>query len=218
MTSPRPTTVRLQMADGQVQELSCNQPWARLGESCAAMDAVKIFALDATGGILRVSKIADIAAADEEDLDDDDNRQHAPTRAQPRPLPVDPDAAILAVLDRFASHLADAYRHATTTAFEQVVQVATIHANTTAAMQRELMNARLETRRLERDMIDDAIERADAGGDGDMLRQFIGAYFSGQAERVVARATDAVAGAASSGAGGKPNGKPAPPPTPKGSA
>ena len=54
MSAPRPTVIRVQVADGQVHEVDCNQPWARLGETCAAMDAVTIWAVDALGKTLRV--------------------------------------------------------------------------------------------------------------------------------------------------------------------
>ncbi len=210
MTQPRPTLVRLQTADGRVEELACaGQPWARLGESCAAIDAVTIFALDGNGKLIRVAKVADIAEGLEPDDDgsSSSSSSSSPDIAPARMAP-DDSRAMLAVLDRFGALLANAYNHATTIAFDQVVRVAELHSNATVQMQRELMNARLEVRRMERDILDEAMEKADAAGDGDMMRQFVGAYFSGQAERMAQQATNAVAGA------NKPNGKSPTPPTP----
>lgn len=219
MTQPRPTMVRLQMADGRVEELACTgQPWARLGESCAAMDPVTVFALDANGKLIRVAKVADIA----EGLDADDEAA-APAVAtsgvyatsETAKLERDDSRAMLAVLDKFGTLLADAYAHSTDVAFSKMVELVTMISSSLTQMQRELIQARLENRRLERDIIEDAFDqaeaKAEAAGDGDLFRQFIGSYMSGQAERMAAKATDAVAP--------RPNGKPAasPPPQPKGS-
>lgn len=220
MSAPRPTAVRLHLTDGAVHELACNQPWARLGESCAAMDAVTIYALDAQGKLLRVAKVADIA--DElEQLEEGPGSSSSSSSSSTGQATIQKDdsRAMLAVLDRFGTLLANAYQHATDTAFQKMVDVVTLQSNANVAMQRELMNARVEVRRLERDIIDEAIDKAEAAGDGDIMRQFVGAYFSGQAERFAQQATNAVAGGAAGAAGGKPNGKPpAPTPTPKGAA
>lgn len=224
MSQPRPTTIRLMLADGKVEELACaGQPWARLGESCAAMDPVTIWKIDAGGKVLGCSKTADLVGSE----DDEVAAAGADAIAPPARMERDESRAMLAVLDKFGQLLAAAYQHATTTAFDQMVRVAELHSNATVSMQRELVNARIEVRRLERDMLQEAIDKAEEAGDGDMMRQFVGAYFSGQAERFAQQATNAVAGGTASGAAGnkpngkappgKPNGK-APPPPPKGTA
>ena len=224
MTQPRPTTVRLSLADGRVEELACaGQPWARLGESCAAMDPVTVFAIDPNGKLLRAAKVADIA----EGIESDDETPQAPAASgvyetAPAKLERNDSLAMLAVLDKFGSLLANAYAHSTDVAFTKMVELVTMISNTLAQMQRELMQARLDNRRLEREIIDDALDqaeaKAEASGDGDMFRQFIGSYMSGAAERFAQQATSAVAGGAAGVAGGKPNGKAAPPPPqPKGS-
>jgi hypothetical protein len=212
MTQPRPTTIRLSMADGRVEELACSgQPWARLGESCDAMDPVTIFAVDANGKLIRAAKVADIAEGI--DLDDDGNPSACSSAgssagssaievATAAKLERDDSRAMLAVLDKFGTLLANAYHHATTVAFDEMKQITQIFATATTQMQKELVSARLETRRYERDILDDALEKAEASGDGDAMRQFIGAYFSGQAERLAQQATAAVTPTA------KPNGKP----------
>jgi len=219
ISQPRPTMIRLQVADGQVHEVECNQPWARLGETCAAMDAVTIWAVDAHGKILRVAKVADIA--DELDADEQPCSSTGPGPG-PAVLQKDDSRAMLAVLDKFGTLLASAYAHSNDVAFNKMVEVVNLFANATVQIQKEAIQARYEIRRLERDLVDEALEKADAAGEGDMLRQFVASYFSGQAERFATQATDAVAGA---GAGAKPNGKPptqgqARPaaPAPKGSA
>lgn len=221
ISAPRPTLIRLQLADGQVHEVECNQPWARLGETCAAMDAVSIWAIDGHGKTLRVAKVADIA----DDLEPDDPPcSNTASGSAPAAMQRDESRAMLAVLDKFGTLLAGAYQHATAIAFDKMVEIVSLQSQASVAMQRELMNARVEVRRMERDIIDDALEKADAAGEGDMMRQFVGSYFAGQAERFAAQATTAVAGAGA-GAVPKPNGKPqtqgqARPaaPTPKGSA
>ena len=214
MSAPRPTLVRVQVADGQVHEVDCNQPWARLGETCAAMDAVTIWAIDAHGKTLRVAKVADIG----EDLEPDEPPCSS-TGAGPGPavLQKSDDRAMLAVLDKFGTLLANAYAHSNDVAFGKMVEVVNLFAAATVQIQKEAIQARYEIRRLERDMVDEALEKADAAGEGDVLRQFIGSYFAGQAERFAGQAADAVTGVA------KPNGKPQPqarPPAPaaKGSA
>ena len=206
ISAPRPTLVRLQLADGQVHEVECNQPWARLGETCAAMDAVTIWAVDGHGKTLRVAKVADIG--DELDADEAASSSTAPS-SSPAVLQKDDSRAMLAVLDKFGTLLASAYQHSNEVAFGKMVEVVNLFALSTTAMQKELVNARLEVRRMERDIIDDALEKADAAGEGDMMRQFVGSYFAGQAERFAQQATTAVAGA---GAAPKPNGKPPPAP------
>jgi hypothetical protein len=215
MSAPRPTLVRLQLADGQMQEVECSQPWARLGETCAAMDAVTIWALSAQGKVLRVAKVADIA----EDLEPDEQpcSSTATNASAAAVIQKDDSRAMLAVLDKFGTLLASAYQHATSIAFDKMVEVVSLQSQANVAMQRELINARVEVRRMERDIIDDALEKADAAGEGDMLRQFVGSYFAGQAERFAAQATTAVAGAGAAAAP-KPNGKPQQAPAPKGSA
>lgn len=217
ISAPRPTLIRLQCADGQMHEVECNQPWARLGETCAAMDAVTIWAISAQGKTLRVAKVADIA--EELEADEAASSSAAPSSA-PATMQRDESRAMLAVLDKFGTLLASAYQHATSIAFDKMVEVVSLQSQANVAMQRELINARVEVRRMERDIIDDALEKADAAGEGDLLRQFVGSYFAGQAERFAATATNAVAGAAA-----KPNGKPPPAPQarppapqPKGSA
>lgn|SRR5574343_1382409 len=222
MCAPRPTSVRLQQADGQVHELACTgQPWARLGESCAAIDAVTIFALDAQGKMIRVAKVADIAGELDEYGDDEScssssgsNSSGSSSSAvleQHARMQRDDNRAMLATLDRFGTLLADAYRHATETAFARMVSVVQLQSEANVAMQRELMNARVEVRRMERDMFDDmmerAEERAEEAGEGDVFRQFMGAYFQGHASKMAAAATDRVAPAAA-----KPNGQKPPPP------
>lgn len=222
MTQPRPTMVRLQLADGRVEELACaGQPWARLGESCAAMDPVTIFAIDGNGKLQRVAKVADIAEG--LDADDDAAPPAAPSNvyetAPSARLERDDSRAMLAVLDKFGALLANAYAHSTDVAFNKMVDLVTLISTSLSQMQRELIQARLENRRLEREIIDDALDqaeaKAEASGEGDIFRQFIGSYMSGQAERFAQQATNAVMppGAA------KPNGKPAaapPAPQPKG--
>ena len=219
MSAPRPTLVRLQCADGQLHEVECNQPWARLGETCAAMDAVTIWAISAQGKTLRVAKVADIA--EELEADEAASSSAAPSSGAPV-MQKDESRAMLAVLDKFGTLLAGAYQHATSIAFDKMVEVVSLQSQANVAMQRELINPRVEVRRMERDIIDDALEKADAAGEGDLLRQFVGSYFAGQAERFAASATAAVAGA---GGASKPNGKPPPAPqarppapAPKGSA
>lgn len=203
MTQPRPTIVRLQVADGQVHELQCaGQPWARLGESCAAMDPVTIFALDAQAKLLRVAKVADIA----DDVDSVPEDDAVAPAAAPAQMQRDDPRAMLAVLDKFGTLLAGAYEHSNSVAFAKMVEVVSLFSQATAQMQRELVHARLEVRRMERDVLDEALEKADAAGDGDMMRQFIGSYFQGQASRMAESATSAVAG--------KPNGKSAAPTPP----
>lgn len=216
MQAPRPTTVRLQQPDGQVHELSCaGQPWARLGESCAAIDAVSIFALDASNKLLRVGKVADLA--DELDEDPDELSSSPPSQAvlEHGRMQRDDSRAMLAVLDRFGTLLADAYHHATETAFNRMVEVVSLQANANVQMQAELIRARVEMRRMERDMVDDmmerAEERAEEAGEGDIFRTMMGSYFQGQADRVARQATNVVAPAKAAGK------QPAPtPPAPKG--
>jgi hypothetical protein len=228
MTQPRPTTIRLMLADGKVEELACaGQPWARLGESCAAMDPVTVFAVDAAGKLLRAAKVADIL--DElEGLDDDSCSSTATSTVASTPATMQRDETrgYLALMDKFGTLIAGAYEHATNVAFDKafdrMVDVVNLLMQSTMAMQKEAMNARVEVRRMERDILDEAIEKADAGGDGDMMRQFVGAYFSGQASRIAEQATTAVSGAAKPTGGGpsvaKPNGKPTTPTQPKGAA
>jgi hypothetical protein len=222
MTQPRPTLIRLALVDGKFEEFACaGQKWARLGESCAAMDPVTIYAVDANGKLLRAAKVADIA--DElEDIDDESSSRSSSSSSisstlAPVTMQRDDARAMLAVLDKFGTLLAAAHEHSTTVAwdkaFDKMVEIVNIAMNSTVAMQREMMSARAENRRLEREMVDDALERADAAGEGDMLRPFISAYFSGQAERVAEQATTAVSGPGIA----KPNGKP-PAPQPKGAA
>jgi hypothetical protein len=220
MTQPRPTVIRLALIDGKFEEFACaGQKWARLGESCAAMDPVTIYALDAQGKFLRAAKVADIA----DELEDDDDsssstRSSISSSMAPATMQRDDPRAMLAVLDKFGTLLADAHKHSSTVAwdkaFDKMVEIVNIAVGSTVQMQREVLSARAESRRLERDMVDDALERADAAGEGDMLRPFISAYFSGQAERLAEQATQTV----SPGPGiAKPNGKP-PAPQPKGAA
>lgn len=206
ISAPRPTHVRLQLADGTQHEVECNQPWARLGETCAAMDAVTIWALNAQGKTLRVAKVADIA--EELEADEPPCSSTAPG-STPAVIQRDESRAMLAVLDKFGTLLAGAYQHATSIAFDKMVEVVSLQSQANVAMQRELINARVEVRRMERDIIDDALEKADAAGEGDMMRQFVGSYFAGQAERFAQQATTAVAGA---GTAPKSNGKPPPAP------
>lgn len=230
MSQPRPTVIRLTLADGKVEELACSgQPWARLGESCAAMDPVTIFAVDAQGKLLRAAKVADIL--DELDGLEDESCSSTATStvaSTPATMQRDETRGYLALMDKFGTLIAGAYEHATNVAFDKsfdkLVEVVELLMKSTTAMQREAMNARVEVRRMEQEILDEAIEKADAGGDGDMMRQFVGAYFSGQASRLADQATTAVAGA---GAGApkpngptvaKPNGKPPTPTQPKGAA
>jgi uncharacterized protein (UPF0297 family) len=223
MTQPRPTTIRLMLADGKVEELACaGQPWARLGESCAAMDPVTVFAVDAAGKLLRAAKVADIL--DElEQLDDDPSSSSSssstPCSSTPATMQRDETRGYLALMDKFGTLIAGAYEHATNVAFDKafdrMVDVVNLLMQSTMAMQKEAMTARVEVRRMERDILEEAIEKADASGDGDMMRQFVGAYFSGQASRIAEQATSAVAGAGGPGVA-KPNGKP--PTQPKGAA
>lgn len=224
MSQPRPTTIRLMLADGKVEELACSgQPWARLGESCAAMDPVTIFAVDANGKLLRAAKVADIA--DElEQLDEDPSSSSSSSSttcsSTPATMQRDETRGYLALMDKFGTLIAGAYEHATNVAFDKafdrMVNVVNLLMQSTMAMQKEAMNARVEVRRMERDILDEAIEKADAGGDGDMMRQFVGAYFSGQASRIAEQATTAVTSGAAKPNGptvAKPNGRP-PTPTP----
>jgi len=205
ISAPRPTLIRLQLADGQVHEVECKQPWARLGETCAAMDAVTIWAVDGAGKTLRVAKIADIA----DDLEPDE-QPCSSTGPGPGPavMQKDDSRAMLAVLDKFGTLLANAYAHSNDVAFGKMVEVVNLFAAATVQIQKEAIQARYEIRRLERDMVDEALEKADAAGEGDVLRQFVGSYFAGQAERFAGQAADAVTGA-------KPNGKPQPQPQPQ---
>lgn len=205
MTQPRPTIVRMQTADSQVHELACaGQTWARLGESCAAMDPVTVYAIDANGKLLRVAKVADIAEGYEEDEPCSSTSSPSADTSAPARLERDDARAMMAVLDKFGTLLADAHKFATDKAFTEMVNVARLHADSTVAMQRELIQARLEVRRLERDILDETLQRADAAGEEggkSIIEQFIGAYVQGQAEKVTKAAAGAVAGAP------KPNGK-----------
>lgn len=217
MTQPRPTLVRLQAADGTFAELACaGQPWARLGESCAAMDPVTIYAIDANGKLIRVAKVADIA----EGLDDDEtcssssSSSSSSTDIAPAQIQRDDPRAMLAVLDKFGTLLANAHEFSTKTAFAEMVRVVDLFAQATVQIQKEAIQYRTEVRRLERDMIDEAMEKAEASGDGDMMKQFIGAYFGGQAERFAQQATNAVVGNPPNGTGPKPGVKQAAAPTP----
>lgn len=224
MTQPRPTAIRLLLPDGKTDEIVCaGQPWARLGESCAAMDPVTVFALDPNGKLLRAAKVADIldeldGAEDDPDPCSSTSTSSSSSSSTPATMQRDETRGYLALMDKFGTLIAGAYEHATNVAFDKafdrMVDVVSLLMQSTMAMQKEAMNARVEVRRLERDILEEAIEKADAGGDGDMMRQFVGAYFSGQANRFADQAANAIAGA---GAGGpsvaKPNGKP-PTPTP----
>lgn len=206
MTMPRPTSVRLTLKDGTRNELVCGaQPWARIAQTIIALEAQVLEALDTDARLVRAAKISEIIAggSDEEEAACSSTGVSAP----PAVMPPNVEKGMMAVLDKFGTLLAGAYQHAVTIAFDQMVAVVNIQTNATVSMQRELMQARVESRKLERELIEQAFEQAEQSGEaGDMLRQLISGYMQGQASRIAGAATTAVAGKAGAAA-------PKPPPT-----
>lgn len=207
LPNPRPTTLRLTTSKGTEETILCSgQPWAHIAQTVVAMDTVSIHALDAEGRTIRAAKVSDILA----ELNDDEPASSSTTGEAtanngPLVVPSSFERGMLALFDRCADRIAEAYRHATDVAFDRLVDVVNLQSQANVSMQREMMQARVESRKLEREMFDQAWEQAEANGDGDMFKQFFSAYLQGQTSKFANQVMTPSAGKA----GGPPK-----PPTP----
>lgn len=195
LAQPKPASVRLSCADDQTHEMEVvpGGSWARLAESIAAMEPVRIDALDAKGKLIRAVKPAE----HQEHEDDDELEQGVAPAAKGNPLAGDD-----AETRRFrlvAELIAQAYRHSTDVAFNKMTDMFGAMNHRADALAASLETTNKMLRKAYDDQLQAQIDAANSEialeNKKDGLDEIIGAVVTsavqGQADRAAAAATTA---------------------------
>jgi hypothetical protein len=191
LQSPKPFSVRITTADGEIHELKPGRSYAKCADTIAALDVELIECLDDAGKILRAMRMSSAEA------------MRSDAAETPKGLEADPQALMLT---HFANLLHRAYEHSTEIAFSKMVELVERIGDRSEAIEARLERAEAAHRRAVDQQIDDAFERAEeaaeknANGQGDLLQNLAGAFMSGQAQGGAAKPTPARANGAGKGA------------------
>jgi hypothetical protein len=164
---PKPTRILVRTSEGEDQEIKPGRSWAKVAETIAALDPIKLELYDADDKLLRAQR-----------YDDADSRRSDAAEV-PDSLRGDPHAAMLT---HFANLLHRAYEHSTEVAFVRLVEITDRMNERSDAIERRLERTEAQNRRLFEQQLEDAIERAhetadvkEGGGFADqMLSSFLG--------------------------------------------
>lgn len=168
---PKPNLIRI-TGDGEPQDIKPGKSYAKTAETIAALAPELIECLDSDGKVLRAQRT------------DTDESRRSDAAVMPPVIATDPHAAMLT---HFANLLHRAYEHSTEIAFTRLVDLTERMGDRAEAIEQRLERAEAANRRLLQDQVEQAFERAQevaergGEGNGDMLQQMAGAFFSGAA-------------------------------------
>lgn len=209
LAQPKPAALRLSCADDQTHEVEVvpGGSWARLAESIAAMEPVRIEALDGKGKLIRAVK-----PAEHQEVDEDDELEQ-PARPSSSGNPLAGDDAETRRFRLVAELIAAAYRHSTDVAFAKMTDMfgAMNHRADVLASSLETTNKML--RKSYEDQLQAQIDAAQAetelANKKDGLEDIIGAVVTGAMQGQAEKAAAAAGAAAKSAVNGatKTNGK-----------
>lgn len=183
LLSPRPETVRVTAADGEIHDFPTvgsdgrSVRWATLAASVDALEPVTIQCLSKAGGVERAIKVTE--------WDPAPPKSDALSPQQP-PLPEylhdDPETARFALVARL---LADAHKFSTGIAFQKLTDIVDTMSRRMDAMEAKADRSEERYRNEVYDRIDDmlesAAEQAEGEGDGgDILSTFAAAVNAGR--------------------------------------
>lgn len=139
LRKPKPAKLRL-TKDGESELMPFGKSAAATAESIEAFEPELLEALDQAGDVLRVTRMVERMRGEEPEVE------------LPAALATDPNAAMLLL---FGKLLAGAYRHATQTAFEKMVDLTEAMGQRTDSIESRLERAETQWRRAVRDQMDD---------------------------------------------------------------
>lgn len=189
---PKPSRIVVYTADNDQQEVRPGRSWAKVADTIAALDPIKIELYDGEEKLLRAQR-----------YDDSDSRR-SDAAELPEMLRADPHAAMLT---HFANLLHRAYEHSTEVAFVRLVEITDRMNERSDAIERRLERTEAQNRQLYQQQIEDAMDRAQeateaaSGQGGGLADQMVAAFMGGGGLPAAAAA------AHKNGAAPKPNGK-----------
>jgi len=170
LIQPRPAKVRVTTVEGDERTLSTGNgiTWAALAQSIEACSPTKLEGLDDDGQLLRAVRADSLAV--------EAGEQSSVAASLARTAAVDGESVRF---DKFAGHIADAYKFATEIAFSKLVDIVTAQNKRADALEKSLAT----TERMLRKAYDDnlklqiAIASAKDGDNGDLLGEMVKAFF-----------------------------------------
>jgi hypothetical protein len=142
---PKPALVRVTTGEGELEELKPTRSYQKLAASIEALDPQLIQCFDGDGKLLRAMR-----------CDDADSRRSDAAVAPPA-LINDPETARLT---HFANLLHRAYEHSTEIAFTKLAEIVDRMNERSESIEQRLERTEAVNRRLIKDQIDDAFDRA----------------------------------------------------------
>ena len=161
LQQPRPHSVRVTSGDEEHTIEVGHQKWAAIATSIEALEPDKIEALDEKVKLLRAVRTEQLEVST--DADDDtpvaDKKEAKRAEREATVLATALATANAELMRTFAGHIADAYKHSTSVAFDKLCEVANIFARRGDSLEKSLAS----TERLLRRAYEEAAEAA--GGD-----------------------------------------------------
>lgn len=186
MATPRPDSVRLLAANAEPRLLDHHptDSWADFAKSIDALEPETIEALAADGKVLRATPWDEFS--EEEDPEEEQEEQDAPDAIWSSPT--DGDDQETRRFRIFADQLSRAYKHATETAFQRLVDICDLSNSRLQNVERCLVSTEKVLRATYQDAVDTAIESAaeqsqKATQGVDPLSELIGAFVAGANQR-----------------------------------
>jgi len=194
MATPRPDSVRLltQNSEPRLLDHHPTDSWADFAKSIDALEPETIEALAADGKVLRATPWDEFADEGSEDEPEEDAENDNPDVVWGSPT--DGDDQETRRFRIFADQLARAYKHATETAFQRLVDICDLSNARLQNVERCLVSTEKVLRATYQDAVDTAIETAaetaktPAQG-GDPLSDLIGAFVAGAQQRAAQSVT-----------------------------
>jgi len=188
---PRPAHLRFRTASGETRDMDLGavRSWARVADTVITLDAVSLEALAPDKSLIRATRLDDVEDADD-DLDDVeslDARASTPPSRGARAsvsLGADPETERFRI---FTEAIAQAYSHATGTAFDKMAEVCAmvtsrveVQERTLASVQDALAEANEEIMALQAELVQARATPASDGSIESLVSNFAqGAAFGG---------------------------------------
>lgn len=167
LMQPRPHAVRVSSGD-EVHEIEVGtMKWAAIATSIDALDPDKIEALDANGKLIRAVK--------SDQLDESSDEDPVTPEAKQEQKRADREVQLITT---FATLIAEAYKHSTTTAFGKMVELFDAVAKRGESLERSLAS----TEKLLRRAYDEAATIGEGDAEPSLLQSMVNAYLAGQAQ------------------------------------
>jgi hypothetical protein len=173
LQSPKPAVVRVHR-DGEPQDIKIGgRSYSKVAETIGALDPEKLEAYDSTGTLLRACK------CDASPVDQSSGPQLPPIISN------DPQVALL---HYYAERIAHAYQSSTGVAFDRLIDMADRMNDRAAAIEQRLERQEAMNRRLERERVEDALDRVEEEAErqqqaqqhqGGIGEQLLGSFLGG---------------------------------------